>query len=69
MNIDIEQRYHPDMIRLSIKQSLAELKMHRLHIYYPVPDRAAPYRDLFRGINTLYEEDLFSQQGLTGLHA
>jgi len=34
---DFDQRYHPDMLRLTLQKSLAELKTHTLHVYYLGP--------------------------------
>lgn len=64
---DFGQRYHSDMLCLTLQKSLAELKMHKLYVYYLGPDRSVPQSDIFRGINAVHQEGLFAQLGLTNL--
>ena len=57
------------MLRLTLQKSLAELRMHKLHIYYLGPDRSVPQSDMFRSINAVHQEGLFAQLGLTSFPA
>jgi aflatoxin B1 aldehyde reductase len=57
------------MLRLTLQKSLAELRMHKLHVYYVGPDRSVPQSDIFRGISAVHQEGLFAQLGLTNLTA
>jgi len=54
------------MLRMTLQKSLAELGVHKLHVYYLGPDRSVPQSDIFRGVNAVHQEGLFAQLGLTG---
>lgn len=51
---------------MTLQKSLAELGVHKLHVYYLGPDRSVPQSDIFRGVNAVHQEGLFAQLGLTG---
>ena len=57
------------MLRLALQKSLTELRVHKLHHHYLDPDRSVPQSDIFRSINTVHQEDLFAELGLTNLPA
>ena len=57
------------MLRLILQKSLTKLRVRKAHVYSLGPDRSVLPSDIFRGVNTIYTEGLFTQLGLNGLYA